>query len=164
MTPEKSAAQQAEASIEARKLLDEAWDRANKAYKEAKKQADIVHKEAKKMAVDKEAKKAVDQAHKEAKKQAEKVRDAIVQEAQAVFSGFWKQREIASQKIITKAKERTEQAKQDYKEDKERADIYYKVAKKTAVDAGDKEAKKAADQTYKESIKQAKKGRGDATT
>ena len=161
MTTEKSAAQHAENSNEARILLDEAWDRAKKAHKEATKQAEIVYKEAKEMAGDKEARKAVDQAHKEAKKQVDKVRDAIVQEAHAVFSNFWKQREIDDQAAITSAKERTDQAKKDYKEDKERADIVYKEAKNTAVG---KEAREAADQTHKESMKQAKKGRNDVTT
>ncbi|KPK21053.1 MAG: hypothetical protein AMJ70_07175, partial [Dehalococcoidia bacterium SG8_51_3] len=94
MTTGKSVAQQAEASNEARQLLDEAWTRARKAYKEAKEQADIVYKEAKKVAVDKEAKKRADEAHKEAVKEAGKIRDAITYEAQAVFADFWKQRDI----------------------------------------------------------------------
>ncbi|HUS88170.1 MAG TPA: hypothetical protein VMW91_02180, partial [Desulfosporosinus sp.] len=101
----KSETQKPETHDEARKFLDEAWDRAKKVYKEAKEQADIVHKEAKKLAVDKQAKKAADEAHKEALEEVKKVRDAIVQEGQAVFSGFWKQSEIDSQEAITKAKE-----------------------------------------------------------
>ncbi len=63
---------QIDTKAEARKVLDEAYDRGNKANKEAKKQADIVYKEAKRLAVDKEAKEKVDKAHKEAFKQAEK--------------------------------------------------------------------------------------------
>jgi hypothetical protein len=161
MTTGKSVAQHAEDSNEARQLLDEAWDRAKKAYKEAKEQADIVHKEAKKMAVDKEAKKAVDQAHKEAVKQAEKLRDAITQEAQAVFAGFWKQRDIDLQEATAKSKERSDQAKITYKEAKEQADIVHKEARKQAVN---KEAGKEADQARKETVEQAKKDRDEATT
>ena len=63
---------QTKARVEARKLLDEAWERAQKAYKEAKEQADKVHKEAKKIAVDKQAKQEADKAHKEALGQVEK--------------------------------------------------------------------------------------------
>ena len=142
-------------------VMWEVLARAQKAYEEAKKQADIVHKDAKKLAVDKEAKKAVDEAHKEAVKQAEKVRDAITQEAQAVFAGFWKQRDVDSQEATAKLKERTEQAKIVHKEAKEQADIVHKDAKKLAVD---KEAEKAADETRKESRKQAQKDYDEATT
>ena len=70
MTTGKSGAQQAEASNEARKLLDEALDRAKKVYKEAKKRTD--------------------EAHKEAVKEAGKLRDAITNEAMVVFGDFWK--------------------------------------------------------------------------
>ena len=92
MTTGKSVAQQVADADEARTLLGEAWDRAKKVHKEAKEQADIVYKEAKKMAVDKEAKKAADEAHKEAIKEAKKVRDAITNEAMAVFRGYYEQR------------------------------------------------------------------------
>jgi len=160
MTTGKSAAHEAEASNEARKLLDDAWERAKKAYKVAKEQADIVYKEAKKMAVDKEAKKAVDEAHKEAVKQAEKVRDAITNEAQTAFGNFWKQRDVDSQEAITKSKERSDQAKIAHKEAKEQADIVHKEAKKIAVD---KEAEKAADQARKEALNQAKKDYDETT-
>ena len=160
MTTGKSAAQQVEDSNEARRLLDEAWVRAKKAYKEAKEQADIVYDRAKKLAVDKEAKKAVDQAHKEALKEAEKVRDAITQEAQAVFASFWKQRDIDSQEAIAKSKERTEQAKVAHKEAKEQADKVHREDKAQAVD---KEAEKAADEARKEALEQAKKDYDEAT-
>ena len=60
------------AQAEAKRVCDEAWDRAGEAYKEAKKQADIVHKEAKSIAADKQAKKAADTAHKESMEQAKK--------------------------------------------------------------------------------------------
>jgi len=160
MTTGKSVAQQVIDSNEARKLLDEAWDRAKKVYKEAKEQVDIVYKEAKKLAVDKEAKKAADEAHKEAVKEAQKLRDAITNEAMAVFSGFWKQRDIDAQDAITRSKERGDQAKIAYKEAKKQADIVHKEAKEMAVD---KEAGKAADQARKETVKQAKKDRDEAT-
>ena len=159
MTTGKSAAQQAEASNEARKLLDDAWDRAKKVYKEAKEQADIVYNEAKKLAVDKEAKKRADEAHKEAVKEAEKLRDAITNEAMAVFSGFWKQKDIDSQEAITKAKESSGLAKKVYEEAKKQADIGHKEAKGQAVD---KEAEKTADQARKEALKQARKDYDEA--
>jgi len=161
MTTGKSVAQQAEASNEARKLLDEAWARAKEVYKEAKEQADTVYKEAKKLAVDKEAKKAADEAHKVAVKEAQKLRDAITNEAQAVFADFWKQRDIDSQKATAESKERTEQAKIAYKGAKAQADIVHRGAKEQAID---KEAKKAADKARKEALKQAKQDYDEATT
>ncbi|MFC2009232.1 hypothetical protein ACFLUT_04175 [Chloroflexota bacterium] len=77
---------------EAKKLLDEAWDRSGKVYKEAKQQADIVYEEAKRLAVDAEARKRADEAHEEALKEAKKVRDAITNVAQSIFIDFWKQK------------------------------------------------------------------------
>jgi vacuolar-type H+-ATPase subunit H len=82
--------QMAQTHEEARKLLDEAWDRAMKVHKEAKKQADIVYEEARKLAVDEEGRKRAEEAHTEALKQAKKASDAITNVAQAVFSDFWK--------------------------------------------------------------------------
>jgi colicin import membrane protein len=159
MTTGKSVEQQAAASVEARRLLDDAWARAKKVYKEAKEQADIVYKQAKKLAVDKETKKAADEAYKEAVKEAQKLRDAITNEAQAVFVDFWKQTEIDSQEAIAKSKERSDQAKTDYKEAKARVDIAHKEATGQAVD---KEAKKAADEARKEALNQAKKDHDEA--
>jgi hypothetical protein len=138
---------------EARKLLDDAWDGATKAYKAAKEQADIIYKEAKKMAVDKETKKRADEAHKEAIKAAEKIRDAITDEAQAVFSNFWTQKELSDQMAITKSKERSDLAQKTYKEAKNQADIDHKAAQGSA---NDKEGKKAADQARTETLKKAK--------
>ena len=66
---------QSKGQAEARKVCDEAWERANQAYKEAKTQADIVYKETKKRAADKEAKKIADKAHKNAIVQAKQFRD-----------------------------------------------------------------------------------------
>jgi hypothetical protein len=119
--------------------MDDAGERARIAYKEAKKQADIVREEAKKLAVDKQAKEAVDKAYKEAVKEAEKVRDAIVSEAMAVFRDHWKQSEIDSEEAITKSKQRGDLAQNAYKEAKKQADMVHKEAKKQAVD---KQAKK----------------------
>jgi len=138
---------------EARKVLDDAWDGATKAYKVAKEQADIIYKEAKNLAVDKETKKRADEAHKEAIKAAEKVRDAITDEAQAVFSRFWKQKELNEQLAITKSKERSDLAQSTYKEAKKQADIDHKSAKGGAVD---KEGKKAADQARTDTLNKAK--------
>ena len=159
MTTGKSVAQQVEDSNEARGLLDDAWSCAKKVYKDAKEQADIVHKEAKELVVDKEAKIRADEAHKKALKEAEKLRDAITQEAQAVFSDFWKQKDIDSQKVAVESKERTEQAKSAHKEAREQADKIHREVKAQAVD---KEAKKAADQDRKEAHKQAKKDYDEA--
>ena len=144
---------------EARALLDEAWDRATKAYKVAKEQADIVHKEAKKIAVDKEARKRADEAHEEAVNEAKKVRDAITYVAQAVFTDFWTQREVAAQDAIVESKGRSDLAKKVYKEAKEQADIDHREAKKQAVDS---QAKTEADATHKEAGRQAKQDYDDA--
>jgi len=139
---------------EARKVLDDAWVRAKQVYKEAKEQADIVYKEAKKLAVDKQTKEAADKAYKEAVKEAEKLRDAITNEALAVFRGFWEQREKDSQEAITKSKESSDLAKKEFKEAKKQADIAHKEAKNQAVD---KQAKDEADKAHKEARTQAKK-------
>ena len=128
--------------IEARKLLDDAWAGATKAYKEAKK-----------LAVDKETKKRVDETHKEAIKAAEKVRDAITNEAQAVFSSFWTKRDLDAQMAITKSKERSDLAQKAHKEAKNQADIDHKAAKGRAVD---REGKEAADQARTETLRKAK--------
>ncbi|TFH33853.1 MAG: hypothetical protein E4G93_06260 [Dehalococcoidia bacterium] len=82
--------QKAQTHEEARKVLDDAWVRADKVYKEAKKQADIVHEEVRKLAVDEESRKRADEAHAEALTQAKKAKDAITKVAEAVFSDFWK--------------------------------------------------------------------------
>jgi predicted translin family RNA/ssDNA-binding protein len=78
---------------ESSKVLWEALMRAQKAFEEAKKQADIVYKEIEKHAVDKQAKEEAHKAYKEAVRQAEKVRDAIKNQAKAVFAGDWEQAE-----------------------------------------------------------------------
>jgi predicted translin family RNA/ssDNA-binding protein len=78
---------------ESSKVLWEAITRSQKAYVEAKKQAGIVYKEIEKCAVDKQAKEEAHKAYKEAVKQAEKVRDAIKNEAKVVFADAWEQAE-----------------------------------------------------------------------
>ena len=144
---------------EARALLDDAWDRAKKVYKEAKEQADIVHKEAKNAAVDKEGKKRADEAHKEAMQEAKKVRDSIVNVAQAAFTEFWRQKDADTQDAITKSKERSELAHKTHAEVKEQADIDHRKAMSKA---GDSQARKEADETRKETLKQAKKDYDEA--
>ena len=87
---EETGTQKPQTHEEARKLLDEAWDRSAKVYKEAKEQADTVYEAAKKIAVDKDGRKRADEAHEEALKEAKRLRDAITNVAQAVFSEFWR--------------------------------------------------------------------------
>jgi predicted translin family RNA/ssDNA-binding protein len=77
---------------ESSKVLWEVLARAQKAYEEAKKQADIVYKEIEKHAVEKQEQEA-HKAYKGAVKQAEKVRDAIKNQAKVVFAGAWEQAE-----------------------------------------------------------------------
>jgi len=81
-----------EAREQANKILKDGLKRADVACKEAKKQADIVYKEAKKIAVDKAAKKVADEAHKEALKEAERLRDAIINEVWAVWHASYDKR------------------------------------------------------------------------
>lgn len=137
---------------EIRKVLDEAYRRADMACKETKKQADIVYEEARKLAVDKLAKEKADKAHKEAVKQSEKVRDAIRNEALAVFVANYAQSDKDYQDDIIKSKERIELARKTYQEARKQADIIYKEAKKLAID---KQAKEEADKAYKEAKKKA---------
>jgi len=87
---EEAGTQKPQTHEEARKLLDEAWDRSAKVYNEAKAQADAVYEAAKKVAVDKDARKRADEAHEEALKEAKRLRDAITNVAQAVFAEFWR--------------------------------------------------------------------------
>ena len=143
-----------------RKVLEEAHERAGKAYQEAKKQADMVYEAAKKLAVDKTTKQEVDKAHKEAIKEAEKVRDAIINEGMVLFTATWKQSEKDAEEAITKSKERGDLAQKDYKEAKKQADTVYKEAKKIAVD---KQAKNVADEAYKKALEQASQARYEAT-
>ena len=148
------------AQAEAKRICDDAWNRAGEVYKEAKKQADIVHKEAKKIAVDKQAKKVADEAHKEALEQAKKVRDAIMAEAMVVFRSSYDQATIDYDEAVAKAKEYADRAQEAYKEAKKQADILHEEAQKIAVD---KQAKKEADKAHKEALEQAKKDYGEAT-
>ncbi|MBN1856582.1 MAG: hypothetical protein JW846_06505 [Dehalococcoidia bacterium] len=138
---------------EARKVLDEAWERSTKAYKVAKAEADAVYEQAKKVAPDKDARKRADEAHKAAIEAAKKVRDAITNEAQTVFTNVWTQKDKEAQEALAKTKERTELAQKAYKEAKDQAGIDHKAAKKKAVDA---QARKDADAARKESEKKAK--------
>lgn len=90
VTEKEAGTQKPQTHEEARKLLDEAWERSAEVYKEAKAQANIVYLAARELAVDKEGKKRADEAHEEALKEARRLRDAITSVAQAVFSEFWR--------------------------------------------------------------------------
>ncbi|MFC2068415.1 hypothetical protein ACFLTP_05360 [Chloroflexota bacterium] len=151
---------QTKARVEARKLLDEAWERSQKAYKEVKNQADIVYKKAKKLAVDKQAKQELDRTHKETLEQAKKVRDAIMVEAQAVFTGTWDQGDKDYDEAIAKSKKISVQAQKAYDDTKHQADMIHKEAKKLAVD---KQAKQEADRVHEEALRQAEKNHKEAT-
>jgi hypothetical protein len=151
---------QKKAQAEARKIVDEATERANQAFIEAKRQADIVYEKAKKLAVDKQAKKKVDEAHKKAVEQAKKVRDAILAESQAVFSTAWDKSLTDHTETLAKAQVDIKHADKAYEEAKKQADVVYKEAKKTA---DDKQAKKEADEAHKKAIEQAKKVRDEDT-
>jgi hypothetical protein len=144
---------QTKGHVEANKVCDEAWARADKAYKEAKKQVDIVYKEASKIAVDMQAKKVADEAHKNAIEQAKKLRKAIIAEAMVVFRTSYDQATADYLETTAKSRDAIKDADNAYKEAKKQADIVYKEAKKRAVD---KQAKKEADEAYKKAIEQAK--------
>lgn len=75
---------------EARKLLDDAWERSGQVYREAKAQADAVYESAKKLAGDKESMQRADEAHAKALKEAKALRDAITGVAESVFADFWR--------------------------------------------------------------------------
>jgi hypothetical protein len=151
---------QTKGQVEARKVCDDTWARADQVYKESKKQADIVHDAARKIAVDKQAKKVADEAHKNAIEQAKKLREAIIAEAMVVFTSSYEQATTDYIATTTKTREAIKDADETYKEAKKQADIVYKEAKKRAVD---KQAKKEADEAYKKAIERAKQVRDEAT-
>jgi hypothetical protein len=153
-----SGTQRAKTHDEARKLLDEAWDRATKAYKETKEQIDAVHKEARKFAVDREASKRADDARNEALTAAKTVRDSITNVALAAFTDFWRQQDIDAQAALAEAKARSDAAHKVYQAASEQADTLHKEAKRTAVDGA---ARKQADQEHKEAVNRAKKARDE---
>ena len=144
---------------EAKVLLDEAWKRSVTVYKEAKEQADIIYEAAKKMAVDKEARKRADEAHEEALKEAKKVRDAITNVAQSVFTGSWARRDLEAKEAAAGLQERSDLAQKVYKEAREQATAAHKEAKKQAID---RQAEKAADEAHKEADRVAKKNYDEA--
>ena len=139
---------------EAKKLLDEAWQRSAKVYKEAKEQADIIHEAAKKLAVDKEARQRADEAHDEALKEAKKVRDAITNVAQAVFTESWMRRDAEAKDALAMTKEQDNRAQKAFNEAKEQADTTHREATGRAVD---KQARQEADEAHNEAVKRAKK-------
>jgi len=145
---------------EARKLLDDAWARSAKAYKEAKEQADTVYEAAKKLAVDKDARKRADEAHDQAVTEAKKVRDAITNVAQSVFTESWKQRDIAVKDALAASKASGDLAQKTYKDAVAQADAVHKAARTQAID---KQAEKKADEARKDAGKQARKNLDEAT-
>jgi len=153
METEQEATSKPDTFIEARALLDDAWDRAKKVYKEAKEQADTVHKQAKKAAVDNEGKQRADEAHKEALEDAKKLRDSIVNVGMAAFTEFWRQHDSDQQDALAKSKERSELAHKTLTDAREQADTDHREAMGKA---GDSQARREADETRKGARKQAK--------
>jgi hypothetical protein len=151
---------QTKGRVEAQKVSDETWTRADRAYKEAKKQAHIVHKKARKIAVDKQAKKEANEAYKKTIEQAKKLRDAIIAETMVVFRCSYDKADADYLETQIKSREAITDADETYKEANKQADIVYKEAKKRAVD---KQAKKEANEAYKKTIEQAKQVRDEAT-
>jgi tetratricopeptide (TPR) repeat protein len=137
----------------ARKLCDDASERAKMAYNEAIKQANIVYEKALKLVVEDQARKEATKAHEEAVKQAEEVRHTIEWEAQVVFTHTWVQSDKDYQEALIKSKERIASAKKTYDDVKNQAGIVFEEAKKSADGKQVKEATKA----YKKAIEQAEK-------
>jgi hypothetical protein len=137
----------------ARKLCDDASERAKMACDVAIKQAKIVYEMAMKIAVDDQARKEATKAYEEAVKQAEEVRHTIEWEAQVILTHTWVQSDQDYQEALTKSKERIASAKKTCDEAKNQASIVYEEAKKLATGKQAKEAAKA----YKKAIEQAEK-------
>ena len=137
----------------ARKLCDDASERAKMACNEAIKQAKIVYEMAVKMAVEDQARKEATKAYEEAVKQAEEVRHTIEWEAQVVLTHTWVQSATDYQEALTKSKERIASAQKALDEAKNQASIVYEEAKKSADGKQAKEAAKA----YKKAVERAEK-------
>ena len=137
----------------ARKLCDDASERAKMAYYEAIKQAKIVYEKAMKLAVEDQARKEATKAYEEAVKQAEEIRHTIEWEAQVVFTHTWVQSDKDYQEALTKSKERIANAQKAHDEAKNQASIVFEEAKKSADGKQAKEAAKA----YKKAIERAEK-------
>ena len=138
---------------EARKLCDEASERAKMAYLGAKKQAELVYERAMKLAIDDQTKKEATKAYEEAVKKAEEVRHTIEWEAQVVFTHTWVQSDKDYQEALTKSKERIASARKSYDEAKNQASLVFEEAKKSADGKQVKEAAKA----YKRALERAEK-------
>ena len=137
----------------ARKLCDDASERAKTASYEALKQAKIVYENAIKTAVGEMPRKEVSKAYEEAVKHAEEVRHKIEWEAQVVFTHTWVQSDKDYQEALAKSEERIASAKKTYDEAKNQASIVLEEAKKSADGKKAKEAAKA----YKKAIERAEK-------
>jgi hypothetical protein len=144
----------------ARKLCDDASERAKMACDVAIKQAKIVYEMAAKMAVDDQARKEATKAYEEAVKQAEEVRHTIEWEAQVILTHTWVQSDKDYQEALTKSKERIASAQKTCDEAKNQASIVFEEAKKSA---DGKQAKEAA-KTYKKAIERAEKDYREAIT
>jgi predicted RND superfamily exporter protein len=144
----------------ARKLCDDASERAKIACDVAIKQANIVYESARKMAVDDQTRKEATKAYEEAVKQAEEVRHTIEWEAQVVLTHTWVQSDKDYQEALTKSKERIASAQKARDEAKNQASIVFEEAKKSADGKQAKEAAKA----YKKAIERAEKDYHEAIT
>lgn len=137
----------------ARKLCDDASERAKMACDEAIKQARIVYEKALKLAVEDQARKEATKAYEGAVKQAEELRHTIEWEAQVVFTHTWVQSDKDYQEALTKSKERIASAQKAHDEAKNQASIVFEEAKKSA---DGKQVKEAA-KTYKKALERAEK-------
>jgi len=137
----------------ARKLCDDASERAKMACDAAIKQAKIVYEMAVKMVVDDQVRKEATKAYEEAVKKAEEVRHTIEWEAQVILTHTWVQSDKDYQEALAKSKERIASAQKTCDEAKNQASIVFEEAKK--LPAG-KQAKEAA-KTYKKAIERAEK-------
>jgi hypothetical protein len=135
----------------ARKLCDDASERAIIACHEAIKQANIVYENALKLAFEDHTRKEATKAYEEAVTQAEEIRHKIEWEAQVVFTHTWVDSDKEYQEALTKSKERVANARKALDEAKKQAELVYEEAKKLAVGKQTKEAAKA----YKKAIERA---------
>jgi len=137
----------------ARKLCDDAEERAKIACNEAIKQAKIIYEQAMKLAVDDQPRKEAIKAYEEVVKHAEEIRHKIEWEAQVVCTHAYTQIDEDYQEALTKSKERFDSVKKTYDEAKNQASIVFEEAKKSAVGKQAKEVAKA----YKKAIERAEK-------
>jgi len=160
MAPDETGVEKSNTYIEAKQLLDDAWQRATKLHKQAKQEADAVYAQAKKAAPDKDARKRVDEAHDEALKEATRVRDSITNLAQVAFQDSWIKRGLETRDAAARSKANSDLAQNAYDETKVQMDKDHREAMKQAVDS---EGRKSADAAHKEAGKRAKEQLDKAT-